>query len=845
MYPYPARQRHGQRPTLLALCLASLGIPAWAADAAPASDDAIQVVGQSASLRNALDVQQAKDSIVSVVHADGIGALPDTNVAEALQRVPGVSIERDQGEGRYVRVRGLGPDLNSITVNGATLPSPESSRRAVMLDVIPTPLVRSLEVQKTLTPDQDANSIGGTVEIKTLSAFDQAGRFASLEVQGSRNSNTGQNSPKLDAAWSDRFVDGRLGVAAGLSWEKRKFGSDNIETGGAWQFNGSQALLEKFEQRDYRIERERLGAALNLDYKANAASRYFLRTLFTRFDDNEERQSTTTTFSKPQAADASGSAKISRLLKSREEIQTVRSLSLGTEQKQADWKWQLAAGLSRSSEREPEYLTGVEFAGKSSFAGVGFHDASRPQLFAPDSRFDASQFSLSKAKAPMTDSQDKEHNLRFDLSRKVALGEDGLEWKVGAKLSRRDKDFDNTTWAFKSLNKAPASLGKNALEMGSYLDGEVDWGQGRLGPRLNVATLRQLFAGLPHAAYLDQSASQIEDYRVSEDIGAAYLQTTYDSGSWRWLGGVRYEGTRQTLDGTGQQDGNFVPSHADNDYRHWLPALHLRHDLDEATSLRAAWTNSVVRPTFEQMRPGFLIDEAEGEAEFGNPKLRPLRSRNLDFGLERRLGKAGTVSAYLFHKRIRDFIYNADLAGTGAWQGYGSAATFANGDKAELYGLELNYSRDFRSLPAPWNGFLLGANLTLSHSEATVQRYDAASGRMQQRKLGLPSSSDRTANLTLGYETPRWSARIAANYKSRYLLEIGDLLDARRDAYVDAQTQFDLSASLRLSKSTQLVFEALNLNDEPYYVYLGDRSRNYQYEQYGRTYKLGLKFSLY
>ncbi|GAB3243103.1 TonB-dependent receptor [Chitinimonas naiadis] len=835
-------RHHGQRPTLIALCLAGLLPSAWAADT-PA--EAIQIVGQAASTRSALDAQQVADAIVSVVHADGIGALPDSNVAEALQRVPGVSIERDQGEGRYVRVRGLGPDLNSVTINGAALPSPESSRRAVMLDVIPTPLIRSLEVQKTLTPDQDANSIGGTVEVKTLSAFDSPGRFVSLEVQGSHNDNTGQNSPKLDAAWSDRFADGRLGIATGVSWEKRKFGSDNIETGGAWQFSDGKALLEKFEQRDYRIERERLGAAFNLDYKPEAGSRYYLRTLFTRFDDTEERQSTTTTFSKPQAVDAIGTAKISRALKTREEIQEVRSLSLGTEQKLADWKLQLAGGLSRSSEKEPEYLSGVEFAGKNTFSSVGFNDASRPQLVAPASRFDPAQFALSKAKAPMTDSEDKEHNLRVDLSRKLTIGDEQLGLKFGAKLSRRDKFFDSTTWAFKSLNKAPASLGKNPLELASYLDGDVDWGLGRLGPRINVGAIRQLFAGIPHEAYLDKSASLIEDYQIKEDIDAAYLQTTYDTGAWRWLAGVRYEGTRQKLDGTGQEDGSFKPSHAENQYRHWLPALHLRNDLDDATSLRAAWTNSVVRPTFEQMRPGYLIDDAEGEAEFGNPSLKPLKSHNLDLGLERRLGKASTVSAYLFYKRISNFIYNTDLAGTGQWTGFDSAATFANGDKAKVYGLELNYNRDFKDLPAPWNGLLLGANLTLSHSEAAIQKYDATSARLQRRNIDLPSASNRTANLTLGYETASWSTRIAANYKSRYLMEIGDVLDSRRDAYVDAQTQFDLSATLRLSKHTQLVFEALNLNDEPYYVYLGDRSRNYQYEQYGRTYKLGLKFTLY
>ena len=112
-----------------------------------------------------------------MVHADGIGQLPDDNAAEALQRIPGVSTERDQGEGRFVSVRGLGADLNAVTINGTLVPAPESDRRGVALDVLPSELVQSLAVVKTLTPDMDANSLGGTVQVESLSAFDHDGLF--------------------------------------------------------------------------------------------------------------------------------------------------------------------------------------------------------------------------------------------------------------------------------------------------------------------------------------------------------------------------------------------------------------------------------------------------------------------------------------------------------------------------------------------------------------------------------------------------------------------------------------------------------------------------------------------
>src|SRR5205085_8612570 len=111
-----------------------------------------------------------------------IGAVPDINASEAAARLPGISVQRDQGEGRYVTVRGLGPDLNAVTINGALVPAPENGRRGVSLDVLPAGMVSSLEVTKTLTPDMDANSLGGTVEVKTVSAFDVKGPLLNLSL---------------------------------------------------------------------------------------------------------------------------------------------------------------------------------------------------------------------------------------------------------------------------------------------------------------------------------------------------------------------------------------------------------------------------------------------------------------------------------------------------------------------------------------------------------------------------------------------------------------------------------------------------------------------------------------
>nr|BFE96949.1 hypothetical protein GCM10020185_74850 [Pseudomonas brassicacearum subsp. brassicacearum] len=166
-------------------------------------------------------------------------------------------------------------------------------------------------------------------------------------------------------------------------------------------------------------------------------------------------------------------------------------------------------------------------------------------------------------------------------------------------------------------------------------------------------------------SFFDEQESRVNDFKMSEDINAGYLMNTVDIDDWRFIAGMRYEGTEFEAKGTGATDGVFTDTETRRKYHHWLPGLHARYQLDKNTQVRAAWTKSVVRPTFGQLAPGFVIDD--DEATFGNPELKPLESSNLDLGIEHFMGHAGTVSAFVFYKDIKNFVYNTDLAGTGAW----------------------------------------------------------------------------------------------------------------------------------------------------------------------------------
>ena len=829
--------------TVSALAIAIASERLSAADAAATgATEHVEVVGQAASIDQALKEQRNSDNIESVVHADGVAQLPDANVAEAVQRLPGISVERDQGEGRFVSVRGLGPDLNSVTINGTLVPSPESARRAVALDVLPSELVQSLSVIKTLTPDMDANSLGGTVDVQSLSAFDHKGLFYTGTSEAGYNQNTHQTSPKFSGAISDRFSLGdgidNFGVAAALSWNKRDFGSDNVETGGAWDFNDG-ARLNSFEQRVYDISRERTGGGLNFDYKPDDDTQLYLRTLYSRFKDSETRHSTSLEFDKPQAAGELGKAKAKRKLKQREETQEIQSYVFGGERMLGLWTLSGQAGYSTSSEDSPGHIAGATFKGNSSFPNSGFYDTEKPRPIIGAGFYDPSNFTLDKVDWEEQDTRDTEKNLRLDLARDYDVEGYASQVKFGGKVSRRNKDNDLNAWVYKDFDDA--GFNDAQLNMSPFDKGNVHYQLGQFGPGISGGAIKDLIGGLNPGDYYDEQESRANDFKMREDINAAYVMNTVDIDDWRFIAGMRYEGTEFEAKGTGVRDGAFEAQDTQRDYHHWLPGLHARYQLDKNTQLRAAWTNAVVRPTFGQLAPGFVIDD--DEASFGNPNLKPLESSNFDLGIEHYMGQAGTVSAFLFYKDIKNFVYNNDLAGSGEWVDFTEAHTYANGDSAKLYGLELAYSQKFDWLPAPWNGLLLGANTTFSRSSASIEGFDQGTGRNRKRDIDLPNQSDTVGNLMLGWEDDTLSLRLSANYKSQYLYELAGISDKAHDLHVDAQTFVDFSARYSLTKNLQVSFEAQNLTDQPYFVYSGHRRYNNQYEEYGPTYSLGLTFT--
>lgn len=842
------------------LSLLSLGLAAafgthaqLAGPPATATLDSVTVTGQAASLRKALAAQEKAHHVLSVISADDIGALPDKNAAEALARMPGVSLQRDQGEGRYVVIRGLGPDLNSVSINGSLVPAPESGRRGVALDTLPAGMVRSLEVSKTLTPDQDADSMGGSIAVKTLSAFDLPQSILNLGVGITHDQLTSRGDANAQLLWASRFGSSqRLGVAVGLSTEKRRFGSDDVETGGAW----TDGRLSGFELRDYLPVRERKAFSANLDYRPKEGESYYLHAFLSRFSDDEVRDrltignvaSSTATpgglFSEGQSV----TARAERRLRQRKYTQGISALSIGTEQQLVDWSLQASAGLGRASEDTPESINDARFR-QNNVPGVSFTDSQRPLLAGPAALYNTAAYALNGITLQARRSEDKESHAKLDFERRLSLEDRPASVKFGFKQSQRDKRNDTEQWAYTSSNtNSPNYWGAGSTTLAGFAtDRELDFPYGRIGNAIDAQRVRERIAVLARDPARLVRESALNDYRINEDITAGYLQFSHELNErLQLVAGLRREQTRFEARGQQVSASNALSERSsERRYGHWLPGLHARYEVDASTSVRAAWWNSVVRANFSQLAPGISLASST-EASIGNPDLNPLRSRNLDLGVERILGSEGVLSAYVFDKAIRDFTYTTNLAGTGAWAAYTTATSFANGDTAHVRGIELAYSQPLRMLPGRLSGLIVGVNATFSSARAEVARFDKKAGASLSRDIRFPGQSNAVFNLMLGYEAGPLSARLALNQKSSYLLELGaDILNAAQDRYVDRQRQLDLSASWQFERRWSVVVEALNLNRERYYVYQGSQPFNVQNENYGRTFKLSVKASLF
>ncbi|MDM7956731.1 TonB-dependent receptor [Blastomonas sp.] len=830
----------------------------------------ILVIGQAASQASALTRQRAADGVSSVLTRDAIGQFPDQNVAESLRRLPGLNILNDQGEGRFVAVRGLDPNLNSTSVNGVRIPSPEGDVRSVALDVISSDIIESIEVKKSLTPDMDGDTIGASIEINTTSAFDRKKDLFSVKLEGSYNDLADTLTPKASFDFSKKLGD-NFGVAGGVSYYNRKFASDNVETSGWSTSDAGIDFTDEIDFRDYDVERERISATLNFDARLSDTTKLYLRGLYSQFDDQEFRRRLVFVFDEdPRSGsangalfdDADGRIEVRRDNKDRFESQKIRTVSFGGETDTGPWKFTYSGSWAKSSERENGSIDPVRFRSRFDGDGVSvdfdYTDDMIPRFTIPTGNADfinPANYEFNRAEiSALADAQDEEFAVRADLAHRFGLASGELTVQGGVKSRWREKSLNFQLDFYDGFDGPDLLL--------SDFVGPQTYGLADISPavdkRLFSRFFRQNVGRFERNPLESQFGSAVENYTVDEDILAGYLLGRYDSTTVRVIGGVRFERTRndisanlvELVEGGAIRDGVeldddtvFVtPNNFRRNYTTWLPSLTARFEPIPNLVLRAGGFRSLVRPNLADLAPRFVVEENDGnerEGSFGNPALRPYKAWNLDLSAEYYFSRNGAISAGFFYKDINDFIVSATFTdpATDPFGGvingirYDEASIPLNGDKATIRGLEFSYQQVLDFLPSPLDSILVNLNYTYTDAKGTL--FDG-------REISLPAASKNTFNAVIGYEKGPLSLRAAGTYRDRYLDEIGGAAD--EDRIVDEHFQVDLSARYELLKGVRLFAEAINIGDRPFFAYqnFNNRRRLLQYEEYSFTLKFGI-----
>ena len=767
----------------------------------------------------ALNQQKTAPNIQNVVSADQIGSFPDRNAAETTQRVPGISISKDQGEGRYVSVRGTEARLNAMMIDGQRIPSPDPLLRQVAVDVIPSELLQAIEVSKALTPDVDGDSIGGSVNLVTKQAPDKA-RFLG-SIGGGFNTmlkNWGQSN--ATATGGRRFRGGALGVIGSFSESTAKRGNQDVEV----TYTPTLGLNE-LNPRYYQVNRRRLGASGAVDVRG-ASSNMTLRGIFNRFiDDHENRQ---------RVRWAVGNSRIDRELRDRTHIERIGSLGLsGNRLVGASSTLDYQVGGAYSDQYDPLTMTTTFREPRVTFAPNVTPTSIDPEnVQANPLNDDPNNYNFQQQIRATNYSNDRDVVALVNLRRPLGATTSSATFvKVGVKFAdkRKGRDRSESTYA----SATPLAMGR-FLESGfgglpPFLGGRYD-----LRPYLSQSLVSNLPTLAPMTVAVNHQRDA-ENFDGTERTSAAYVMGEIFAGRLYLLPGLRYEYT--TADFVGR-DVRFapngawlssVPLRATTSYGIPLPAVHVRYAVTPDTNVRVAVTRSLARPNYYDAVPYRAQDDNALTITLGTADLRPTTSWNVDALAEHYFRSVGVVSAGLFYKRLQDYIYaftSTEIISGSQYQ----VTQPLNGDAATVRGAEIALQNQLRFLPSPLDGLGVYANYTFTTSSAAIPGHSGAT---------LPGQSRHMGNVAVSYEKRGFNGRVAMNFHGSYVDVIGATNSL--DRYYDRNSQLDVAVTQRVISNLRLYIEGMNLNDARLRYYQGVRERVLQDEHYRWWTTFGVK----
>ncbi len=784
----------------------------------------------------ALTQQKNNINISNIISSDQVGRFPDANIGDALKRVPGINVQYDQGEARFGHIRGTAPEYNSVTIDGDRIPSAEAEIRSVQLDLVPSDMVQSMEVNKVVTSDMDADAIGGSINLVTKS--NPYKQRITGTIGTTYNALTEKPAENIALLYADRFMNEKLGMTLSASRQNHLLGSENVEA--EWD---DEETLKEFQIRQYYVQRLRQSYSAAFDYTFNANNRIDFKAMFNHRNDWENRYRVVY----KDLEEDPGKAVIERQLKAgtnknaRLEDQRTLHLSLGGDHQfgilTMDWK----ASYSKANEDRPNerYL---QYVREDVLIDQNVADPSNVSLTIHDiysSDFNPN-WELDELTEEFQYTEDIDKTVKVDFELPLSNNSTSM-LKFGAKYKAKSKNRDNDYYEYDPLNKDSFnadvfSSTKNQTKS-NFLAG--DYVVGTFAKREFLADLdlenSSKFKG---EKVLEELAG---NYDATENVFASYARFDKDFGAIELVAGVRMENTSLKYSGfqyDADEDVLTPTDEEESSYTNILPSLMVKYNMGENTQIKAAWTNTISRPKYFALVPYVEVSAEDNEISIGNPELDPTTSMNLDLMFEHYFGgSVGVITGGVFYKKIEDFIVE-EVKDDYSFQNntWDEFVQPINGGDATLYGFEASFQRQFDFLPGFLRQMGFYTNYTYTYSEVS----DFQVEDREDEKVTLPGSPEHNLNASLFYEGAKFSCRVSFNYASDFVDEFGG--EAFEDRYYDKVSYLDINTSYKINKNFQIYAEATNLLNTPLRYYQGESEYTMQEEYYDVKVNLGLKF---
>ena len=812
--------------------------------------DEIQIATGLSGQAKALNTQKNNINITNVVSTDQIGKFPDANIGDAVRRIPGITMQVDQGEARNIIVRGVSPQLNSVTLNGSRIPSAEGDNRNIQMDLIPSDMIQTIQVNKAVTPDMDADAIGGSINLVTRTA-PQGFRLSATGGSG-LNTITGKKIINSFILVGNRTKNQKFGWMVGATINDNDFGSDNIEF--EWDDRETD-FVKEHDIRTYLVQRVRRSFSANFDYKLNNNNELYLKTMYNWRDDRENRyrlrytdiefneEGVLTAQIRRQTKGGIGNA---RNKDRRLEDQRMQNYTLGGNHLlgkfQIDW---LTSFASASEERLNERY--ISYRVKDVPVNADLSDTEFP-VIAPTNQPGLTDYELKEITEENQFTEEKDYNTFLNFKLPLTKG----SVKFGARLRIKEKSRDNNFLEFEPSSRIFDDFSSLLLTNqtdSNYLAGS----QYVAGQYVDPRCLGNLELS---DATLFESSDVVDEYlggnyEAEESVYGGYLMTTYNiNDKFTVLGGVRLESTDISTTGNivnFDADGDFdsvTTTSENNTYTNILPSIHLKYNVNKNSSLRFAWTNTIARPNYIDIVPFRNIIREDDEIELGNPDLDPTTSMNFDVLGETYFKNIGVLSGGVFYKRVNDFIYTSVTPTTDDSLGTGTTGFDAfrplNGDDASIFGAEIAIQRQLDFLPGFLKNVSIYANYTFIDSNANGVRNGDGDVRDD---IDLPNTAPNMFNASLAYADEKFSFRLSANYSDAYIDEIGG--NMLEDRFYDEQFFLDFNADFAVNKNLRVYATVTNITSQPLRYYQGRKNRTMQSEYYGQRIQIGLKYDIF